>query len=126
MSARINGRQWSSSTLLASGAGSPTITLQGVALRGTSAEQISITLNRVTGPNSYRLGDDGTPRANIATILMVAPDGDGRTLGHDAGAVTITRLTDESIEGTFSFEAGREGRPAAWVVTDGIFNARLQ
>ena len=126
MAARINGRWWSSSTLLASRSGPATLTLQGVSIVGTSAEQISITLNGIAGPDSYRLGDDGSPGASIATIVVAAPDGSGRTLGHNAGTVTLTRLTPDGVEGRFAFEAGSEGKPKAWVVTDGIFNARLR
>ncbi len=127
MSAKVNGRSWSSTTLVAAGKnGSATLSLQGVMITGLAAEQISITLTRMAGPNTYTLGNDSAQGANSASFLRTPHDSSGVTIDRDAGTVTITRLSDEGVEGTFSFHAGSRENPSAYHITDGIFNARFR
>gem|GEM_PF-3416005 len=126
MSAKVNGRSWSSTTLVAAGKGSATLSLQGVMVTGLAAEQISITLNRMTGPNTYTLGNDSSQGANSASFLRTPHDSSGVTIDRDAGTVTITQLSDEGVEGTFAFHAGSRENPSAYHITDGIFNARFR
>jgi hypothetical protein len=96
---------------------------------GASGNNLSLTVNNITGPGTYPLGVDGV--SVIGGFAGIAASNGGvwvTPISGAAGTITITALTTTHIAGTFEFTAIGSGGGATGTraVTNGAFDIPFQ
>jgi hypothetical protein len=109
------------------------ITLTGSALNGTTSRTYQFILEVPTGASTTSgnlTADFSNPdNATIIPILAISATTGGtssQAFGSDAGTVTITKLTAEEIEGTFSCGMKNESAGTTINLTNGKFYGKFK
>ncbi len=121
VTAKIDGKSWSASEVVAIRNGN-ILTLTGQAFPGgTGSEQLQITLSNITGPGDFVLSFIGnTGRFTTGSASSIT---NYLTLDQNAGTVKVTSIDDKGAKGTFSFTAKNPDNQAeVKKITEGSFD----
>lgn len=139
MSATIDGQPWSADTATGFATAIQFAPLSGGYLitglqqltGGGPGTSLVFTVNNIDGPGTYPLGVDGVSvTGGFASVIQTNSGGGQWTTPFSgaAGTVTITKLTDSTLAGTFAFDADSSGGVIGGtrVVTNGKFDIPIQ
>ncbi len=127
--AKVDGASFASSASTQAPAvriGTGVYSLSGTSIDGLNIQSIAISLLNINGPGTYPLGAGGGVAGG--TGIYANPTGGwGTALTGDAGTITLTKLTESEIAGTFAFTAttNSAGATGTKVITDGAFDLPL-
>jgi Family of unknown function (DUF6252) len=128
MEANIDGTQWDASNATAnevSAGGFYTLTIAGAKAVNNNSSTDAMTISFANQSGSISTGTYTLGTAPLASMSYIDGNDLTKTFLGTTGTVTITKINDSDVVGTFSFEAEIPGGGGTVTITSGSFDVEF-